>query len=209
MFKILKTYYLYQWIVFSILFLISALFRESVNPLSKDILVSQIIAIILTLFVGTIYYFLDTKWGPNERTKRLKKTPFKELLEIGFEVKENQLIGTFNDYQVLAQYQWSGTNGKPSIIIYTLFNPKIDHRFIPEIKIKDLNKKYKKQRYNWTINSVSYEWSFNFRPPKFEKIEEFLVDSVKYVKEEKLEPMTLSDTDKIHSEYLAFLEKNK
>ena len=179
------------------------------NPLSEDILLGQIFAIVLTLFVGTIYYFSDTKWGPNERNKRFKKSPFKELLEIGFEEKENRLIGTFNDYQILAQYHWSGSEGKPSIVLHTLFNPKIDNRFVTESKIKDLNKKYKKQQCNWAINSVFNEWSFNWRPPKFDKIEEFLFNSVKYIREENFEPISLSEAEKIHSEYLDFFEKEK
>ncbi len=209
MFKILKTYYLVPWIALSILFLIKASFGESINSLSEDLIVGQIFAIVLTFFVGTIYFFLDTKWGPKERKKRLQRTPFKELIEIGFEEKENQLIGTYNNYQILAQYQWSGSEGKPSIILHTLFNPKKDNVFIHESKIKDLNKKYKKHRIKWRLGSVFYEWSFNFRPPKFEKIEAFLVDSVKYVKEETFDPITLTETEKLNTEYLDYLEKEK
>jgi len=209
MFKILKTYYLVPWIGLSILFLIRALFGKSVKPLSEDIIVGQIFALVLTLFVGTIYFFLDTKWGPKERKKRLKKTPFKELIKIGFEEKENQLIGTYHNYQILAKYQWSGSEGKPSIILHTLFNPKKGDEFIHESKIKDLNKKYKKHRIKWGLGNAFYEWSFNFCPPKFEKIEAFLVDSVKYAKEEKFDPITLTDTEKLNTEYLDYLEKKK
>tara|TARA_R110002096_G_scaffold353881_2_gene547108 strand:+ start:443 stop:685 length:243 start_codon:yes stop_codon:yes gene_type:complete len=63
MFKILKTYFLVPWIGLSILFLIKASFGNNVNLLSEDIITGLIFAVGLTLFVGTIYFFLDTGYN--------------------------------------------------------------------------------------------------------------------------------------------------
>jgi len=169
----------------------------------------QVFAIVLAAIVGLIYFYADTKWGPNERRKRLRKSPFKELRQLGFEEKDNQLVGTFEYFQILAQYNWSGSNGKPSVMLHALFNPKRTNGFIPMDKIDHLNKKHKKEQLIWSINSISREWNFNFKPPKFEAIESFLPLATTLLKEEQLEPLTLEESDAMEAEYLAYLEKQK
>ncbi|MGB1316184.1 MAG: hypothetical protein ACPG4Y_09195, partial [Chitinophagales bacterium] len=62
MFKILKKYYLSYLIFISILFFLTSLVGESVNSLYEDLIFGQTLAIILAFFIGTIYFFWDTKW---------------------------------------------------------------------------------------------------------------------------------------------------
>ena len=104
MIKVLKSYYLLPWVGLSLLFLFKGLIGDSVQHLIDTIITGQIFAIVLTLVAGSIYYFVDVKWGPKEREKRLQKTPFKELKTIGFKNENDSLIGKFKDFEVVARY---------------------------------------------------------------------------------------------------------
>ncbi|MBR9833146.1 hypothetical protein GYB57_13445 [bacterium] len=189
MIKVFKSYYLFPWVGLALLFLLKGLLGNSVQPLIDTIVTGQIFAFILALIVGTIYFYVDTIWGPKERKKRLQKPPFKELQAIGFKKQDNSLIGKFSGYEVLANYNWSGSSGKPSVSLHILFNP--NNNIMDIETIKQLNKKYKKEKIVWGLDNLTKEWDFNFKPPKYEKVYSFLTSAIQILKNEKLQPIKL------------------
>jgi hypothetical protein len=174
--------------------------------LYETLIAGQLFALVLAFIAGMFYYLWNNRWGPKDRIKYLKKSPFSELRLLGFKDYKDNLKGTFNGYDVVAQYQWTGTKGKPSVVLYVLFDPKRRTRgYVSIDRIKELNKLTKKENIVWSFNCVSKEWSFNFRLPKFNEIEIFLNSAVSILKNESLEAISLEESEnrtKLYEEYL-------
>lgn len=160
----------------------------------------------IAVFCSGLYYFWNTKWGPEQRRKKMKRKPFTKFYEIGFDQREDFAIGTIENYQVIIRYNWTGSTGKPSISFETLFNPKKYGRFVHQNDLDELNKNYKKDKIVWFRNFVTKEWEFNFNPPSFEQIFPYVKRSVELLRREKFEPLNLKESDEIIPEFERYLE---
>ena len=207
MLSIFRKYYLTPLICLSIAFLLEAFVGENVTPLHYAIIAGQVFAMALAAIIGSLYYLMDTRWGPAERRKRFKRSPFKELSELGFIERNNMLVGLAEDFQVLANYNWVGTNGKPSIELSILFDPRQNNGFIPQEDIDYWNRINVEKGLIWNRNCISQEWSFNFKMPSFKTIYPFFDKSIKQLKQKRLKPITLEETDKLFEEFEKQLKK--
>jgi hypothetical protein len=174
MWSLLKKYYFFPFVSFIILFCIKAIGIKSPNTLQENVLLVLVGALSLSAFVGTLYYFLDTKWGPKKREKRFTKTPFKQLLEGGFRREEDYILGTVNCYTVIVRYVWPG--GSSAVKIDVLFDPRCSSSFISPDAIKQIEKRNKKSsfwstdNYLWTLNSVGLLLEYSINPPSAQKV---------------------------------------
>lgn len=206
----IKKYFLPWFLLFNLIFIVPLFFKT--ETASDDaFIVIPMMAVSLALFCSAVYFLWDTKWGPQQRAKKMNKAPFTNFYQLGFEKKQDFAIGTISGYQVILQYNWSGSSGKPSVSFETLFNPKKNNVFVPQSSIDDLNKAHKKSRLIWNRNCLTREWEFNFRPPTFEKIFPFIERSIQLLIAEKFEPLTLQESDNLIPEFKKLLgdERNR
>ncbi len=203
MFKILKKYYLSYLIFISILFFLTSLVGESVNSLYEDLIFGQTLAIILAFFIGTIYFFWDTKWGPKKRKKLLSKSPFLEFKKLGFKEINDEIIGFYNNYQVKISYEWMGFDSKPCIQANIYFKQEKENTFISLDEQIELYKSLNISN-NIVIDCLTKQWSFNLRPTKFKVIETFIESATKILIEKRLKPITLEESKNKFIKYKKF-----
>lgn len=201
MWKIIKGYYLFPFVGFLILLTIKTIGIKSPNTPLQNLLILMGGALLLAAIVGTIYYFLDTKWGPRKREKRFGKPPFRELLQQGFTRVDHFLAGTAKGYTVVVQFVWPG--GKSAIRVDVLFDPRPLGSILSQQDLKELEKRYRKssiwndQRYEWTANSLGLLMPYNFSPPKAQAVLEKAKELVDILTRERLQPITLEQTEEL------------
>ena len=201
MWAVVKKYYLFPFICFVITLAAKTIGIKSPNTPQENLLILLIGALSLSAIIGTLYYFLDTKWGPKKRERRFSKSPFKQLLEGGFRREGDFAIGTIRDYTVIVMYVWPG--GKSAIKIDVLFDPRLSDNFFSDDDIRQMEKRNKKssfwtnQNYSWTLNSVGYLLEYAIRPPSDKKVISKAQEMVDTLIKEKLKPISLKKTDEI------------
>ena len=201
MWTIIKKYYLFPFVGFIILFAVKTIGVKSPNTPQENFLIILLGALLLSTIIGTIYYFLDTKWGPKKREKRFFKTPFKQLLEGGFRREDDFITGTVNGYTIIVMYVWPG--GKSAINIDVLFDPRFLHGFLSAEDIRQIEKRNKKSsfwtnhNYLWTLNSVGLSLEYTLTPPSAEKVITRAKELVDILIKEGLKPITLKQSEEV------------
>jgi hypothetical protein len=206
--KIFRSYYLPWFIGLSIIFGLKILFSNSPNSLLNNIIFCLSLSLGISGIVGTLYYFEDTNWGPKRRIRKMKKSPFKEFLELGFTEGKESIVGKIEGYTITVTYLWIGYSGKPSIDMRIFFNPIKNNSIIPKYYFKELSEKYKRD-FLWNINGISYEWEFNFFPTKFSIIMNKIKDGLAILKKENLGPIGENELEKLIPEMEKQSEKEK
>ncbi|MFT3701708.1 MAG: hypothetical protein QM802_05035 [Agriterribacter sp.] len=205
MWKIIKEYYLVNFIVFFIVFGLRGIATKSPNTLLENFLIVLIGSLILSALVGTIYFYIDARWGPNKREKRFSKVPFIQLVEKGFKRTGDFLIGTVDGYTVMIMFVWP--LGQSAVKIAVLFDPASLAASTSYDDIEQIEKRHKKtgiwknQEHEWTRNSVSFSLGYNFNPPSAETViakaqemtDMLIKENIKPVSIEKLEDIAKGD----------------
>src|SRR5262245_6516169 len=106
--KTIKQYYFFPFVGFLIMLGLKTINIKSPNSPLENAMILIGGALLLSLIVGTIYYFLDTRWGPAKREKKFSKSPFRELLDLGFKREKDFIVGTVNGFTTIVMYQWPG-----------------------------------------------------------------------------------------------------
>jgi hypothetical protein len=208
--SIIKQYYFFPFILFLILFVLKTFAIKSPNSRLQNILIVVIGALAGSIIVGTIYYFQDTKWGPAKRKKRLSKSPFKDLIDIGFERKDDFIVGKINDYTTIVMYTWE--SGKPGIKIDLLFNPRPSTDFLTARDIDQFEKRHKnvwKNPLYWTRNSIGQLFEYNFSPPSFKKIIVKAKEMSDILIKEGMRPISYEENEQVISELIKAMEGEK
>ena len=200
MWKIIKQYYLLTFIVILIGFSIRVVGTKSPNTVLENFLVLLVASFIVSAAVGTIYYFMDTKWGPKKREKRLLKAPFIQLLEKEFNRQGDFLTGTIDGYTANVMFVW--LSGNSAIQIEVLFDPRSLPGAISFDEIKQMEKRYRKpgfwlnqehQEHEWTRSSVAFSLPYNFSPPSAEDVIRKAQDITDMLIKENIKPISLED----------------
>lgn len=207
---IIKKYYLFPFIGFLVLLALKTWGIKSPNSSLENNMILLGGALLLSLIVGTIYYFQDTKWGPAKREKKFSKSPFKDLIDVGFERKGDFIVGKINDYATIVMYTWE--SGKPGIKIDLLFNPKPSTDFLTMRDIDQLEKRNKnmwKNTFYWTRNSIGQLIEYNFSPPSFQKIIAKAEKMSDILIKEGMRPISYEENEEIIPELIKALEDEK
>lgn len=210
---IIKKYYLVPFIVFLILFSLKALGLKSPNSPLENIFIVIGGVLILSLIVGTIYYFQDTKWGPAKREKKFSKSPFTDLFGIGFKREGDFMMGKINGYTTIVMYTWQ--MGKPSIVIDILFDPWVSDHFLTMKEVIALEKKnkgsnlWKANQLDWTRNSIRHVIEYNFSSPSFQKIIAKAEEMSGVLLKEGLHPISYERNEEIIPELIKAIENEK
>jgi hypothetical protein len=190
MWNIIKKYYLLTFIGFFVATGIKTFTTESTHSFIKNALITVVTAFVVSLIAGTLYYFLDTKWGPNKRIKMFSKKPFTELFMNGFVQKDDVAAGIVDRYMVIVNYSWP--NGVSAIGINVLFDKDFAARYNGDIAdVKSRNKPYL-----WNEGAVGRLLTYNFSPPSYNKILETAEKMISVLKTEGLPPTNSKDKDK-------------
>lgn len=192
MILLIRKYYLALFVGFFFLFFIRVLITKSPNSFWVNLLVCLGGALIISLSVGTLSYFLDTKWGPAKRKKMMSKSPFADLFLNGFIQQDDMAIGKLHDYTVIVNYIWPG--GTSCIKLDVLFDIEIHGSMTTDL-IKEVSKRNKPNRFTgipfeWTKNSIGCTFQYNFKPPTYEKLIRKADEIIQILKKENLHPMT-------------------
>lgn len=147
---------------------------KSPNTLLENLLFVLVGSFILSVFIGTIYFYIDARWGPNKREKSFSKAPFVQLVEKGFRRTGDFLIGTVDGYTVMIMFVWS--SGNSAIKIAVLFDPRFFENSTSYDDVEQIEKRHKNpgfwknQEHEWTRNSVGFSLGYNFKPPSAETV---------------------------------------
>lgn len=204
----IKKYFL-PWLLICLVIFCLPMLISSQTSNDDAFYVVPIGVLIAALICSALYYFWDTKWGPEQRKKKMNRGPFTDFYKLGFNKIDDFAIGIIQNYQVIIRYNWTGSTGKPSISFETLFNPKKSGGFVHQKEVDELNKAYKKDKITWARNFLTKEWEFNFRPPSFENIIPYVERSVELLKTEKFESLTLQQADEMIPEFERYLEDER
>ena len=189
MWNTIKKYYLLTFIGFFVATGIKTFTTESTHSFTKNALITVVTAFAVSLIAGTLYYFLDTKWGPNKRKKMFGKKPFSELFMNGFIQKDDVATGVINSYTVVVNYAWP--NGVSTIAINVLFDKDFAARYNGDIA--DLKKRNK--AYIWNEGAVGRLLTYNFVPPTYDKVMETAEKLISVLKAEGLPPTDRKDKE--------------
>ena len=174
MWPIIRNYYLFLFILFFVLFSISAFTTDSPNSVTVNLLIAFAGALVISLSCGTLYYFRDTKWEPRRREKMLIRSPFPQLLQDGFTRKGNLFHGKINGYSTVVQY--SRLDGKKAIKLDVLFDPRVVGQSMTREMLIDISNRNKPRNkftdppYAWTKNSIGQTFEYNLKPPTYDMI---------------------------------------
>ena len=210
---IIKQYYFIPFIGFLILFSLQGLGLKSPNTFLENTLIVIGGALLLSLIVGTIYYFLDTKWGPSKRKKKLLKPPFSDLLAAGFQIQEDFILGTIDGYTVIVMFTWPG--GKSAIQVDVLFDPRISNHLISMEDVDQLEKRNKRSNlwannsFNWTRNSIGHVIEYTFKAPSHQKVLEKSKEMTGILMREGLRPISYEKNEEIMPKLVAAIEREK
>ena len=196
--KIIRRYYLFSFLGFFVLFLITYLPRKSPNNTWINVLICLGGALLISVICGTIYYLQDTKWGPAKRKKRMDKSPFLEFYDYGFTRMEDYARGNIDGYEVLVMYAW-WPGGKPAVRIDVLFDMGPATKDSSMSHINHLSKRIKSPNgwhdpmYEWNRNSLGVVYSYTFSPPSFKRLMKKINELIEVLKREGLSPMNIGE----------------
>ena len=201
MWTIIRNYYLFLFILFFVLFSISAFSTDSPNSVTVNLLIAFAGALVISLSCGTLYYFRDTKWEPRRREKMMIRSPFPQLLQEGFTRKNSLFHGRINAYTAVTQY--SLDNGKKAIKLDVLFDPRVagqlmTHEMLNEIsnRNKPLNK-FTDPSYTWTKNSIGQTFEYNLKPPTYDMIIKQAELFTRILTLERLKPINFEEAERL------------
>ena len=167
--NIIKKYYLATFIGFFVATGIKSLLDESTNTVGKKLLITFVTAFAISLIAGTLFYFIDTKWGPKKRKRLFNKSPFSDLLMNRFVQQDDAAIGVIGGYTVAVLYTWP--NGSSAISISVFFDRDLAERYKGGIKeIKERNIAATKAGCTWDEGTINYLIDYSFKLPAYEKI---------------------------------------
>jgi len=121
---------------------------------------SSLLALGISIILGTLFYLYDIYFGPKKRTLELKKYPFNEFMKIGFEHKEKYLIGKINGYTTVISYDWRGRNGFPCVYGTIIFEPKLNGKSLNNYDLNKFQKSIKDKFNFWEFGRLRTEWSY-------------------------------------------------
>jgi hypothetical protein len=186
----IKKYYLLTFFSAFVVTGIKTFTTESTHSFIKNALITVVSAFVISLIAGTLYYFLDTKWGPNKRKKMFGKKPFSELFMNGFVQKDDVAIGVLNRYTVVVSYTWP--NGVSTIAVNVLFDK--DFAALYKGDIDDIRKR--NRAYTWNEGAVGRLLAYNFIPPTYDKVMETAQTLIGVLQAEGLSATGYKDTEK-------------
>jgi hypothetical protein len=211
--KIIRQYYLFTFVGFFVVFSLQSLVVKSPNSFLENLLIAGAGALVLSLTIGTIYYFLDTKWGPAKREKRFSKPPFTELIDAGFQRENDCVIRTIDGYSVMVMYTWH--TGKPAIEVTVLFDPRYLDGFFTGDDINQFEKRNRDKRwwsartFSWARNSISHSLEYNFSPPSYRKVIASAEAIIEILIREGLRPIGRDKSEEILPDLINEIEKGK
>jgi hypothetical protein len=186
MWNTIKKYYLLTFVGFFMATAIKTFLNESKNSFVKNSLITFVTAFAISLIAGTLYYFQDTKWGPNKRNKMFTKKPFSDLFMNGFIQKGDTAVGTINRYTIIVNYVWP--NGVSAILVNVLFDKNTT------ANISDIKKRNKSI---WGEDVIGKLLTYNFTPPSYEKVLSAAEAMTSILKAEGLPPTGYEDKSKL------------
>ncbi len=147
--------------------------KDSLNRTLVNGLICLSGALFGSVTIGTIYYKLDTKWGPAKRKKIFLKSPFTELFQNGFARHNDMAVGTINGYTVIIFYTWLAR--KSTIRLSILFDVGFSVYPAKDVLKDIINRNQPVNRFSslaheWTMNSIGCTFEYNFKPPSYEKM---------------------------------------
>jgi hypothetical protein len=193
--KTIRKYYLPLFVGFLLLFSYKTFTTPSPNRIEVNVLISIAGALTISAILGTLYYKLDTKWGPAKRKKILSKSPFSELFQNGFQKMGEVAIGQVNDYTVLIFYTWQA-GGRPAIKMDILFDIGFQVHPDEDVLKVIVNRNQPTNRFSslaheWTRNSIGCRFEYYFKPPPWHKLTEKAGELTGILLREGLEPISL------------------
>ena len=199
MWQTVKKYYLGTFILLFIALCFKTIGTKSTNTPWFNFLIILAFSLGLTLIVGTLYYFQDTKWGPNRKKRLFNKKPFVDLLQNGFIKQDDLFIGNVSNYTVVITYIWPG--GKPTIEVGVMFHPKTNGIFNTPEEIKLIAKRNKRgflsEGYVWSLGSVTDLIGYNFKTPTYDMLLSKAQAMINILIKENLQPISYPDSEKL------------
>ncbi|MBB5394453.1 hypothetical protein [Mucilaginibacter sp. AK015] len=196
MWHFVKKYYLATFLGFLAATLLKELLNRSDRTFVHSFVVAVIVAFVISVVAGTIYYFQDTKWGPNKRKKLFTKPPFSHLLMNRFVQEDDAAVGVIDGYNVVVLYTWP--NGGSAISISVFFDMDFANRYKGGIEeISKRNKVAAKEGFAWgNEGMISYLIDYSFKLPTYEKIMQRAEMMIAILKAEGLPADKLDDAEK-------------
>jgi len=200
---IIKKYYLSFFVGFLLFLLFTLYTNDSQKSKQAKGLICLFGALGGSIFFGTIYYMVDTKWSPAKRKKMLLKPPFTELIENGFSKHNDMLVGTHKGYTVVIHYTWYPR--KSTIRLIVLFDVgfsvhatgdllnSIFHRNQPVNRFSSL-------AHEWYRNAISCTFEYYFKPPSYEKLIAKMEDFTAILLREGLIPQSLEEARSLQAQ---------
>jgi hypothetical protein len=193
--KTIRRYYL-PLFVGSLLFLsVKTFTTPSPNRIAVNVLICIAGALVMSAILGTLYYMLDTKWGPAKRKKILLKSPFTELFKNGFQKMGEVAVGQVNGFTVLVFYTWQA-GGRPVIKLDILFD--IGFHVHPENDVLKVivnrnppTNRFSSLAHEWTKNSIGCRFEYYIKPPAWQKLTAKAEELTEILLREGLEPMSI------------------
>jgi hypothetical protein len=195
MWKIIKKYYLATFAGMFAATLIKQFLSKHTGTIYNSLLVAIVAAFLMSLVVGTVFYFQDIKWGPKRRKKLFNKSPFSDLLMNRFVQEDDAVVGVIDGYNVAVLYTWP--NGSWAVSISVFFDVDFAERYRGGTEnIKERNKAAEKEGCTWDEGVINYLIDYSFKLPSYEKVISKAEMMIGFLKAEGLPAAKFDDTER-------------
>lgn len=191
--KNFKKYYLSTFVLFLATFLFMVLIGRSSIFVIESLGICISMALILSLIVGSLTYYLNEIWLPKTRKSILTESPFKELLANGFTEQDGYVSQIIEGYTIVVSFE---RETYKFIMVRAFFDPEVNKRPYTKAEIDNIFKPYDTHTWYqnkllwWANGLVYYQIPFAFNPPKYSAVQQRIDDLVNILRSENLKPFS-------------------
>ena len=201
--RIFLKYYLSFLIGFFLILYFNIVNNGSPDHVGINILKCLAGAVVGSAVLGTLYYKLDTQWGPSKREKTFIRPPFTELFQNGFKRQGEVVIGQVHNYPVIFFYTWQPV--KSMIKLYIAFEMGSSfHVYANEDVLRDIvnrnqpANRFSSEAFVWTDNTIGCTFEYYFKPPTYKKLMAKVDELTGILVREGLTPMSSGKQIRLH-----------
>ena len=196
MFSIIKKHYLFYYGIF----IIAAVFVVYKKDLHQKPIHELYWLINITLFgpllFGTIQFISHEFYRKWKLKRNMNSIIIKEFIKKGFKREGNLIFGKINEYTVVLDYIWHGHDSHSTIRYRILFDPKSESQFFSERRYNELLQEFHENRRYLGLNCIVKEWKLDvFLNPEYKEILNSIVDSIKLMKGNNLQPIEYYESE--------------
>lgn len=149
----------------------------------------SIFILCVSLFLGTILFINDQYFGPKLRRKKLKTLTFTDFYKIGFENRNDYLIGKIKGYSIVIGYYWENSDRIESVYTIVLFDPELNGKNLNSYFLNKWQTSIEDDYNHWEYGRFFTIWPYQNGGPNSKTVIRKIEKNIKIVSNKGLKKM--------------------